>query len=417
MRDDLTVGSKLGPYSLLAPIGAGGMGEVWKARDTRLDRVVAIKFLRREFSRRFQAEARAIAALNHPNVAQVYDVGDDYLVMEFVDGEPLRRPESFSRLLEIAVQIAQGLAAAHEAGIVHRDLKPDNIRLTRTGRVKLLDFGIARQTVPAAEQNQAKTETATAIGHVVGTLAYMSPEQVTGQATDHRSDIFSFGIVLCELVTGHRVFERATSTETMAAILRDDTPELPIETPPALARIIAHALEKKPEMRFQSTNDMVFALQNAALSTTSVPALSPPKAITRRHLVRDGVAAAGLIAAAGLGYWGGRRSATSIPPAFRKVPTGAAARVIAARFAADGETIVYTIRHPDGASDLAFVGRNDPCSARPEDRRSKAFAGHFVFERTRSPPERRRACTRAAIRRGSAQTGGGCRQCRLDPRE
>jgi predicted Ser/Thr protein kinase len=359
MRDDLTIGSKLGPYSLLAPIGAGGMGEVWKARDSRLNRLVAIKFLRQEVRQRFQSEARAVAALNHPNVAQIYDVGDDYLVMEFVDGEPLTRPESLSKLLEIAVQIAQGLAAAHEAGIVHRDLKPDNIRVTRTGRVKLLDFGIARQSTPDATREETKTATATTTGHVVGTLAYMSPEQVTGQAIDHRSDIFSFGIVLCELVTGSRAFERATSTETMAAILRDDTPELPANTPPALARIIAHALEKKPEMRFQSTNDLVFALQNAALSTTSVAALSPATAVTRRRFVREGIAAAALVAATGLGYWGGRRSARSKLPAFRKVPTGAAARVFAARFAADGETVVYTIKHPDGASDLAFVGRGD----------------------------------------------------------
>jgi hypothetical protein len=187
----------------------------------------------------------------------------------------------------------------------------------------------------------------------------MSPEQVTGQPVDYRSDIFSFGIVLCELITGHRVFERATSTETMAAILRDDTPELPADTPPALARIITHALEKKPEMRFQSTNDMVFALQNAALSTTSIPALSPSKPLTRRRVIRDASAAAGVVAATGLGYWGGRRSAASIHPAFRKVPTGAATRVLAARFAADGETVVYTIRYPDGPSRLAVVGRND----------------------------------------------------------
>ena len=172
----LAPGSRLGPYEIFAPIGGGGMGEVWKARDTRLDRTVAVKVSRDQFSERFEREARAIAALNHPNVAQIYDVGDRYLVMEYVNGEPLRPPSDVRKVLDVAVQIADGLAAAHSAGFVHRDLKPANILLTRDGRVKILDFGLAKRGAAAA----ACDETATILsdpGTIVGTASYMSPEQ------------------------------------------------------------------------------------------------------------------------------------------------------------------------------------------------------------------------------------------------
>ena len=194
----LAPGTRLGPYEVQSRLGAGGMGEVWKARDTRLERSVAIKTSKTGFGKRFEREARAIAALNHPNIAHVYDVGENYLVMEFIDGAPVRPTDDIRKLLDIALQIADGLSAAHTAGIVHRDLKPDNILLTKDGRIKILDFGLAKQQA-AAENPAANTVTLTEAGMVVGTVDYMSPEQARGQELDHRSDQFSFGLILYEL--------------------------------------------------------------------------------------------------------------------------------------------------------------------------------------------------------------------------
>src|ERR1700746_1352316 len=205
----IAAGTRLGPYEILAPLGAGGMGEVYKARDTRLDRTVAIKVSKEAFSERFEREARAVAALNHPNICQLYDVGPDYLVMEFVEGAPIASVDSTRKLLDIAVQISDGLAAAHAAGIVHRDLKPDNVLITRDGRVKILDFGLAKaahgeigdddatRTIDAGER--ALTDPGTA----VGTVAYMSPEQARGERNlTAQSDQFSLGLVLYELAAG-----------------------------------------------------------------------------------------------------------------------------------------------------------------------------------------------------------------------
>ena len=255
--------------------------------------------------------------------------------------------------------LAEGLAAAHAAGIVHRDLKPDNIRLAKDGRVKLLDFGIARDARSIADSDATRTAESTDPGKVVGTVSYMSPEQVRGGPVDHRSDIFSFGILLYELVAGTRPFQHASSTETMAAILRADTPELPAQSPPALARVIAHALEKDPDKRFQSTMDMAFALRNVTLSGTGIAAAPAPTGFTRRDWMLKGTVAAAAIAVGGAGYWIGRKSASSNPPVFKKVPTGSDTKVFGARFAADGETVIYTVGKPDGSSDLAVVGRRD----------------------------------------------------------
>ena len=193
----LAPGSRLGPYEILAHIGTGGMGEVWKARDTRLGRTVAVKVSRDQFSERFEHEARAIAALNHPNVAQIYDVGDQYIVMEYVDGEPVRPTKEVRKVLEAAVQIANGLAAAHAAGFIHRDLKPGNILITPDGRVKILDFGLAKRAAAAETHDETETMLSDP-GTIVGTAAYMSPEQARGQTVDFRSDQFSFGLVLYE---------------------------------------------------------------------------------------------------------------------------------------------------------------------------------------------------------------------------
>src|ERR1035438_8184678 len=218
----LSPGTRLGPYEILAPLGAGGMGEVYRAHDTRLNRDVALKILPEDLAKdpsrraRFEQEARAVAALNHPNIVAIYDVGDGYIVSELVDGEPLRAGKlSLRRTIEAAVQIASGLAAAHDAGIAHRDLKPDNILLTRDGRPKILDFGLAKVQATRAPAEGETVTVRTEAGVVMGTPGYMSPEQVRGLATDHRSDIFSFGVILHELLSGKRAFHGETSMDTI----------------------------------------------------------------------------------------------------------------------------------------------------------------------------------------------------------
>lgn len=254
----LNPGSKLGPYEIQSPLGAGGMGEVYRARDTRLDRIVALKVLPATFSedsdrlRRFQEEARILSTLSHPNVMAIFDVGEQdgvrYLVSEFLEGQTLREKLTAGslprwRAVEYALETAKGLAAAHEKGIIHRDLKPDNIFITRDDRVKILDFGLAKQ---APEQTEDTiTSPPTTPGTVLGTVGYMSPEQVRGQKIDHRSDIFSFGAVLYEMVSGRRAFRGDSSVETMNAILKDEVPEASVsgvQVSPGLERIIRRCL-------------------------------------------------------------------------------------------------------------------------------------------------------------------------------
>ncbi len=280
----LAAGTRLGPYEILAPIGAGGMGEVYRARDERLKREVAVKVLPASFSmdpdrlRRFEQEAQAAGALNHPNITAVYDIGQHdgapYIVSELLEGETLR-----SRLLmgalsprkatEYAAQIAQGLAAAHQKGIVHRDLKPENLFVTSDGHLKILDFGLAKSVMPgSAEPGQSTADTAAATrpGVIVGTTGYMSPEQVRGAVVDHRSDIFSFGVILYEMLSGQRAFQRHSDIETLMAILKEEPPQLEGASglvTPELADIVGHCLEKSPAERFQSARDLAFALRGA----------------------------------------------------------------------------------------------------------------------------------------------------------
>jgi len=303
----LTSGTKLGPYEIQSPLGAGGMGEVYRTRDTRLDREVAIKVLPVGFARdperlrRFQQEAQAAAALNHPNILAVHDFaeheGSPYMVTEFLEGETLRerlRPGTLPvrKATEYAEQVARGLAAAHEKGIVHRDLKPENIFVTRDGRVKILDFGLAKLTRPegTVPSDAATPASQTEPGMVMGTVGYMSPEQVKGQNADHRSDLFSFGAILYEMLSGKRAFSGETSVETMSAILKQDPPEL-TETnrtaPPALERIVRHCLEKNPEERFQSARDVAFNLANLSEISGGSTALRALKAPRRLRVWRS----------------------------------------------------------------------------------------------------------------------------------
>ncbi len=324
----LSAGERLGPYEILAPLGAGGMGEVYRAQDTRLKREVALKILPEALAhdpirrQRFEQEARAVAALNHPNIVAIYDIGSEngvlYIVTELVDGETLNATKlNLRRTLDCAVQIATGLAAAHTALITHRDLKPANILLTRDGRIKILDFGLAKMAaVPSAFQSDIRsglgdTETLpikTDPGVVMGTVGYMSPEQVKGLVADHRSDIFSFGVILHELLSGRRAFHRDTAVETMRAILKEDPPELPDSVPAAVRQVAHHCLEKEPENRFQSARDLAFALSAMAQgsggsSVPTGPALSLP--VPSPWPKRAMIAAAALVLI-GIGVAGGR---------------------------------------------------------------------------------------------------------------
>ncbi len=296
----LTPGTRVGPYQVIAAAGAGGMGEVYRARDPRLNRDVAIKVLPAAFSRdserlrRFQLEAQAVAALNHPNILAIHDFGEHdgapYIVMEFLEGETLRQrltsgPLPSRRATEYAEETARGLAAAHDKGIVHRDLKPENIFVTRDGRVKILDFGLAKLTLPQGTlSSEAATRAAqTETGVVMGTVGYMSPEQVKGQIADHRSDLFNFGAILYEMLSGKRAFHKPTSAETATAILNEDPAALPQVAPavsPGLQRIAQRCLEKNPEQRFQSASDLAFAL--GALSESGSSSMAPVDATGRR---------------------------------------------------------------------------------------------------------------------------------------
>jgi len=263
----LSTGDKLGPYEMLAPIGAGGMGEVWKAHDKRLDRFVAIKRLKGQHTARFDQEARPIAALNHPHICQIYDVGPDYLVMEYVEGKPLNGPLRAEEAVRLALQIAGALEEAHGRGILHRDLKPANILVTGKGSAKILDFGLAKLTM------EADTDaTQTIEGTILGTVAYMAPEQAEGKSLDERSDVFSFGAVLYEMLSGIRAFRGDSTAMVLSAVLRDD-PE-PLHASAELRRIVGKCLAKQPGDRFQHMEEL-----KAALEQISAKAFDPKPSI------------------------------------------------------------------------------------------------------------------------------------------
>jgi Tol biopolymer transport system component/predicted Ser/Thr protein kinase len=254
---------KFGPYHVIAPIGEGGMGQVFKARDTRLDRIVALKISHAQFTDRFAREARATAALNHPHIATLYDVGPDYLVMEFVEGETLGGPLPLARALLYAGQILDALEAAHRKGIVHRDLKPANVMVSKSG-VKLLDFGLAQQKAPATAGDQTATMALSTEGTIAGTLQYMSPEQLQGKEADARSDIFAFGLTFYEMLTGRRAFDGDNAATVISAIMTAELPALPAQqlaVPPAVERVLRMCIAKDPDDRWQSASDIRRALQ------------------------------------------------------------------------------------------------------------------------------------------------------------
>ncbi len=362
----LSPGSRLGPYEILAPIGAGGMGEVYRAKDPRLGREVAIKVLPSSFSadadrlRRFEQEARAAGILNHPNITAVYDIGANesdgapYVVSELLEGETLRSALAGGRLsgrraTDYALQIAHGLAAAHEKGIVHRDLKPENLFITKDGRVKILDFGLAKLTHQEEGSQATNLPTATAgtePGVVLGTLGYMAPEQVRGRPADARSDLFSFGAILYEMLAGKRAFHGDSAADTMSSILREDPPDLSATNQsisPGLERIVRHCLEKTPEQRFHSAHDVAFALE--ALTGISQPSAAGAIGAIRKPAPRIGLLRLGLFAAAAIaaGVAAGHflwKPVAPLTPTYRRL-TFRRGNVGTARFTPDGGSVVY----------------------------------------------------------------------------
>ncbi len=380
----LTSGTKLGPYEIVSLLGTGGMGEVYRARDSRLRREVAIKVLPRALSadadrlRRFEQEALATAALNHPNILAVFDIGTTegapYVVSELLEGETLRErlrggAIPVRKTLDYAMQIAHGLAAAHEKGIIHRDLKPENLFLTKDGRVKILDFGLAKLTQPeTGDQTPATMTHATEAGVVMGTAGYMSPEQVRGGAVGARSDIFSFGAILYEMVSGKRAFHGETPADTMSAILKEepaDLSETNRNASPALERIVHHCLEKNPEQRFHSASDIAFDLEHLS-GTTSASASGKMAAIAApepKNKLLATIAAGFVVAVAMLGIgWkiGKGGGATSIPE-YKQVTfrTGSMGN---ARFTPDG-SVIYSAAW-DGGDDELYLSRTDEPGAR-----------------------------------------------------
>ena len=352
----LPPGTRLGPYEILEPIGVGGMGEVHKARDTRLNRIVAIKKALAPFDERFEREAHAIASLNHPCICSLFDVGPDYLVMEYVDGKPLSGPVPLADALALARQMLDALDAAHRKGIVHRDLKPANILVTRSG-VKLLDFGLAKATADVSSAMTTIGGPATSAGVIVGTLNYMSPEQVEAKPVDARSDIFAFGLILYELITGKRVFDGTTAGSVIAAILKDQPPpirEVCPSTPKGIDRIVQTCLEKDPDKRWQSAREVMHALD--WITTESGHRDEPARADAAVRSVRwwQGATIVALLAAAGTAIWATRPAPRPIaePIRFEVMPPVGSEFETYVALSPDGEQLAFTATGADASVQL-----------------------------------------------------------------
>ena len=362
----------LGPYTILARLGGGGMGEVYRARDQRLSRDVAVKVLRErrqddpEALRRFEREARLLCKLSHPNVLAVFDVGEHqagpYLVTELLEGQTLRELLRGGALpprkaVEFTIAIAHGLFAAHAAGIIHRDLKPENVFVTSDARIKILDFGLAKLTNSEAAAADETTPDDTALGDVLGTAGYMSPEQVRGESVDHRSDIFALGAVLYEMLSGERAFSGPSKVETLNAVLKEEPKELSVLVPAvstALERVVRRCLEKRPEERFQSARDVAFALE-AVSPTSSLPMEAPRPARSRPRKGRAFTAkiliGMSALAALVLGALTLMRHAPNAPPSYAQL-TFRRGNIASARFATDGHAVLYTAAWDGGRQQL-----------------------------------------------------------------
>jgi len=347
----LPAGTRLGPYEIIEPIGAGGMGEVHKARDTRLDRIVAIKKSLTPFDDRFEREARAIASLNHPGICSLFDVGPDYLVMEYVDGKPLSGPMPVGEVLVMAGQILDALDAAHRKGIVHRDLKPANVLVTRGG-VKLLDFGLAKPSADVAPGMTTIAGPMTQAGTIVGTVNYMSPEQVEGKPVDARSDIFAFGLVLYELLTGRRAFDGASTSSVIAAILKDQPPpirQLCPAIPTGVDRVVQTCLEKDPDKRWQSAREVRHALE--WLTADDVRRDHPSRAAgaSRRVRLWQTATFVAVLAAAGTAIWVRRPAPSNTAESirFQVLPPTDSVFSTYVGLSPDGQHLAFTVTGAD----------------------------------------------------------------------
>ena len=386
----LTSGTKIGPYEILSLLGAGGMGGVYKARDSRLRREVAVKILPPSFAqdadrlRRFEQEARAVGALNHPNILAIFDVGTQdgapYLVSELLEGQSLRQhlqgaALSQRKAVDYGMQIARGLAAAHEKGVVHRDLKPDNVFVLNDGRIKILDFGLAKlrqedlfASAPPDVQTVDHPPSGTTPGQVVGTVGYMSPEQVRGQTTDHRTDIFAFGAILYEMLSGKRAFKRDSSVETMNAILKEDPAELEEVTPnltPGLDRVVRHCLEKNPAQRFQSASDIAFDLETISNQSATGSRLKAVAA-ERRSYWKQAIGALAVVLALVGTYYAAKTGAPASAPRFHQL-TFQRGTIYGARFAPDGQSILFSAAWNGAQKEQVYTTRTDALMSRAID--------------------------------------------------
>ena len=341
----LSAGDRLGPYEIVSPIGAGGMGEVYKARDPRLDRTVALKVSRAEFTERFTREARTVAQLNHPHICTLHDVGPNYLVMELVDGVPLKGPMPVEKAMEYAGQILDALDAAHRKGITHRDLKPANILVTKQG-IKLLDFGLAKQGASLGPDDVTRAGL-TVEGQITGTLYYMAPEQLAGKPDiDSRADLFAFGCVLYEMITGKRAFDGSNTASVIAAVMERSAPSIGQAAPAELDRVLKRCLEKDPDRRWQNALDLKWALAGAMESRPA----SQPAAPSRS---RFGITAAGLavvfgLAAAGLAVMRVREQPRERPFAQFSITLPG----VAPRISPDGRRLIFSAALPDGKAGI-----------------------------------------------------------------